>query len=377
MSRLIVVAPLSALSKRTRLYKLVSFLHSKNTDDITHVCWERKSGESIEEYLSFDVKKIILIKESKFRIRFNVKLLYMIWFVRVFLQGFKFKKHDLVWALGFESAFPLLLSSKLIGYSLVFDDADRFSMLMNFPRYIKKILCFFEKITSRNVDLHVIPTLERYDFSSSKFFVIKNTPSEKELILAASIFEKSGYKKEKLSININGWLGDGRGMSVALKLATALKNHPVKFILSGRLDCPDAELLSKLDNVDYFGSISNAEALATYFMTDFVFTYYDPSKEINLFAESNKWGDAVNLNNIIIVNNEVVTARSLINSGATVSHSYCDVDSLIKSIVFFLSNPDELEKMKAGLNNLSAYKCFFESRIESLIFILNKKRNIV
>ncbi|ARN70862.1 hypothetical protein BST91_03965 [Nonlabens tegetincola] len=57
----------------------------------------------------------------------------------------------MVWALGFESAFPLLLASKIKGFKLYFDDADRFSMLFNFPKPLKFGIQFLEKSLHKNV----------------------------------------------------------------------------------------------------------------------------------------------------------------------------------------------------------------------------------
>lgn len=373
MAKAIIVAPLSALSKRTRLYKLSNFLYGKGFKKIMHVSWERKLGEAAENQLDFNVKKEILIKGGGYG-GSKVKVLYFIWMTKVFFKGFSFKKDNIVWALGFESAFPLLLSSKIKGYQLVFDDADRFSMLFPFPQIVKVIIKKLEEFTSKNVNAHVIPSLERYDFFSDKFFLIKNVPSEKEVILAKEIYERSEHVKTDtdITININGWLGNGRGITNALKLANLLKMSKVKFILAGKLDCPDAKALSELESVTYIGNVSNSEALSTYFMSDLVFTYYDPSQEINTFAESNKWGDAVRLGNGVIVNSEVVTAKPLIDAGAAISIPYHDVDLLSETIIKLISNNDELTRIKENAKKVPEYQDFFEDRISELLSVILK-----
>ena len=61
ISKISIVGPLSSLSKRTRLYKLSTFLNTKFNCSIEHVGWERIKGERKETNLNFDItKKIIL-----------------------------------------------------------------------------------------------------------------------------------------------------------------------------------------------------------------------------------------------------------------------------------------------------------------------------
>jgi len=101
----IIVAPLSAISTRTRLFKLTKFLISERKVYVTHFAWERVLGESDEKGV-FDIKKRILLRGGGYG-NTKIKLLYFIWMIKVFLSSFFIKKNTKVWALGFESAFPL------------------------------------------------------------------------------------------------------------------------------------------------------------------------------------------------------------------------------------------------------------------------------
>ena len=176
ISKFLIVAPISSLSKRTRLYKLAVFLHANNIKSIVHIGWERIKGERKERELAFKIDKKIIQTGGGYG-GGEIKKLYFFWMLKVFIKSFSIKKNEVVWALGFESAFPLLLASKLNGFKLYFDDADRFSMLFNYPKPVKILIQFFEKITSRNAYKHIIPVQERYNFSSSKFFILQNMPS--------------------------------------------------------------------------------------------------------------------------------------------------------------------------------------------------------
>lgn len=366
MNNIIVVAPLSSLSKRTRLFKLAKFLNS-NGFSIKHVGWERIEREKEETELDFTIDKKIILNGGGYG-GSKVKAMYFLWMFKVFLFSFTIKSKDTVWALGFESAFPLLFASKMKGYKVYFDDADRFSMLFNFPKVLTKIVQYLEKITSRNVCKHIIPVRERYDFSSKKFQVLQNNPSESEVKQGEEIYKSMQWLQKDIVININGWLGNGRGMIIALELANNLQEYDsIGFILAGKLDCDAAKELSKRKEVQYLGEVNNATALASYFASDFVFTYYDPKNPINRYAASNKWGDALMTGTGIIVNKEVETAQIFRNENCAISFNYDDVNSLTEKFRLLLNNRDEVNKIKNNIVDLSIKYSYFESQLKNIL----------
>ena len=360
-----IVAPLSSLSERTRLYKLTLFLHDElGYEEISHVGWERIPGEREEKRFDFEIDKKIILKGGGYGTG-KVKWLYFMWMIKTFFYCFKFKKNDVVWALGFESAFPAMLASKIKGFKVVFDDADRFSMIFKFPSIVDKIIKFFEKRTSRNVTFHVVPGAERYNFASKKFYVLKNTPSESQVEKAKQISENL-EKPARFVININGWLGSGRGMREALSLVNQLENEDFKILLIGKLDCEAAEQLSQHKNVIYKGKLSNAETLANYFLSDLVFTYYDPKLEINQYAESNKWGDAIKTKIGIIVNEEVKSAKFIKENNLGIIVPYNDVDALISEIKQLLANDAKLKELKSNAEQYSYIMPYYEDQLKEL-----------
>lgn len=331
MKRLIIIAPLSSLSKRTRLYKLAKFCQMRFPGiSIQHVAWERASGESKEDYLSNISKKVILsgggYGGSSVRVR------YIFWMLKVFIQALFLNKDETVWALGFESAFPVMLASKLKKFKVIFDDADRFSMIFPLPNKLKKYVESLEEYTSRNVALHVVPGISRYNFKSDSLYILRNMPSKSEVDEAVEIYKSKSWPEAKVVIYVNGWLGDSRGMAQVLYLSEQLKSESFKIILAGKLDGDDAISLSRKENVLYLGEVSNSEALSAYFASDFVFTYYDPSVQINRYAESNKWGDALKTSTAVIVNSEVKTADYLRDRKVAISYDYDDRKGLLGAV---------------------------------------------
>jgi len=364
-NKIIIVAPLSSISKRVRLFKLTKFLNNLGVKRFEHIAWEREKGESAEQGLNFELQKTIILRGGGHG-GIKARLMYFPWMLKVFFKSFKIKKTDIVWVLGFESAFPMLLASKIKGFKMYFDDTDRFSMVIQLPFPLNKLIEKLEKITSRNVYKHIIPTKERYDFESDNFFILHNTPSRTEIDAAFDLYKQKEWIKARVIININGWLGESRGMAVALKLYEMLEKEDVGFILAGRLDCKAAELLVKKDKVQYLGRVSNAEALASYFASDFVFTYYDPKRKINQLAASNKWGDAIFTNTGIIVNNEVKTAAFFIENNVAISYPYNDKDGLANEIRAYCNNSEKIETIKENINNLQTKIFCFEEQLQNL-----------
>ena len=367
MNNITFVASISSLSRRTRLYKATSFLYEEGVRSIKHIAWERIPGESKEHAFDFEIKKEIIQKGGGYG-NSKVRKFYFIWMLKLFIKSFSIKRSEVVWALGFESAFPLLLASKIRGFKLYFDDADRFSMLFNFPKPVKLLICFFEKITSRHVYKHLIPVQERYDFESKKFYILQNTPSDSEIDKANEITKNYDWINASIVININGWLGSGRGMKTALALCNSLVGKDIAFILVGKLDCPEAHELSKKKNVQYLGEVSNALALSSYLVSDFVYTYYDPTSVINTLAASNKWGDAIKTGIGVIVNSEVITANYLHKAGVTISHPYNNVKDLSKSICVYLNDLKKINKIKLNMKDIFYEFGSFEKQLKNLFY---------
>lgn len=358
-----VVAPLSALSRRTRLFKLARYLQA-NARTVQHIAWERCPGEGVERGLDNDIEKRFLLKGGGYGTR-HARAMYPIWMLRVLIACLGIERNHTVWALGFESAFPAVVAGKFRGFKVVFDDADRFSLLFPLPAWLRGVVARLEAWTSRNSDVHIVPGEERYDFDSNKFLVVRNMPSLIELQAARRIGPPERPDAD-LVININGWLGSGRGMATALQVARRLQGERVAFLLVGKIDCEEAEEMTRLDNVVSLGEVSNASALATYLASDYVFTYYKPNTVINRFAQSNKWGDAVKTSVGVIVNSEVETAEYLRKAGAAISVAYDDVDGLCRELRTCLADRRRVMAHREASGLLGEQAGFYDDSLDAV-----------
>lgn len=348
-----VIAPLPCAKKRIRLKKLIDFKSSLN-EKTYFFGWNRENNE-IEYDDELYQRKFILSGGGY--VNKKARLMYVIWFFSVLKLCLSFKKGDVVWVLGFESTLPALIVSKIKGFKVIFDDADRFSYLFNQNSKFIRIVRYFEYLASSVSLLHIIPCFERYEFKTKKMFILKNTPEKKEVQKAKEIDISENIlnfrnRFEKV-IYINGWLTKTRGMTQVLHLA---KQKNIGLLIAGKSDSDYIDKLSFLENVLYVGELSSIDALSLYRVSDFVLTYYDPAIYINRFAESNKWGDAIEMNTPIIVNSEVVTAKFIKDNGCCISVPYNETKELI--IQINNTNTFYLRERMAFLSN--QIKCFEE-----------------
>ena len=234
----------------------------------------------------------------------------------------------------------------------MFDDADRFSLVVNFPSAIRRLVQALEEWTSRRVLVHVIPGWSRYDWTAESMFMLRNTPRAEDIDEALSL--EVARPEADLVVYANGWLGDTRGAGVILEVLRRLEQSSlnVAFLVAGR--------------VDYRGEISQLEALSLYSVSDVVLTLYDPSIPINRYAESNKWGDCVACGVPFVVNSEVRTAKEYVDRGAAWAVPYADAAGLA-ALLETLPSGDRLREATLAVSEMRAQTPLFAERIDELL----------
>lgn len=325
-----IFCPASSIFSRTDLVKLVEVALSLNFN-VEYFGWERLPGE-LDKH-RYNLTRVIekaLITGGGHGVK--SRIFYILWTVNVLIKVLSLPRSSTVWAVGWETAFPALLASYFRGIKVIFADTDRFSMIIKMPILIKKIVQMLERVTSNKVHLHVIPGPDRYDWFNSNMYVLRNSPSQN------SIDEAMNYTilrpKSDVVLYANGWIGKTRGSRVILETIEALKKKGVSvhLIVAGRVDDDFGRQLIIHKDVSFYGEVCQAKALSFYRVSDYVFTLYDPSIEINRYAESSKWGDAVHFGVTIIVNKEVSTSKFLVDNNAALVFPYESPEILVNLI---------------------------------------------
>src|SRR5690606_18236753 len=304
----------------------------------------------------------------------KARMMYPIWMISVFLTVLSLGRNKNLFCLGWETAFPALMASFFTGSKVVFDDADRFSMIVKLPEPFNKWLRMLEKWTSQNSFIHLVPGWTRYEWRSDNMMVLRNTPNLIDYESACS----TSLERESNSfvVYINGWVGETRGAPVFVKALESIAqlDERIVFHVAGRVDSLAGELLIKHRNTRFYGEINQAEALAIYSIADVVLTYYDPEVEINRHAESNKWGDCVFFGIPFVVNSEVVTADKFTSSGAAWAVPYRGVDELVKLLVFLCNNPEYLKAASLAMAKHKEDYPVFDVQMEGVIKRIGEKR---
>lgn len=337
----VMIAPLSVVNKRTRLTKMVKVLNDKGFY-VRFFGWEREKNESKElAWQGEEVSESVLLRGGGYASR-RARLMYPLWMLVVFIRVLFLGRKKTFFCLGWETAFPALLASLFTKSSVVFDDADRFSMIIKLPGLLDRFLRSLEKWASYKAALHIVPSFSRYEWCHDRMYILRNAPLHSDFERARQLTKDK--VSDGLVLYANGWIGETRGAPVFLELLDLARERGlnIAMIIAGRVDGPGATKLLGHPLVHYVGEVSQQEALSWYGAVDLLLTFYDPAVSINRKAESNKWGDAVYFAVPFVVNSEVVTAHDFVEKGAAWRVPYADVESLFSLIQNLAVKPEVL-----------------------------------
>jgi hypothetical protein len=365
------IAPLPAIKKRTRISKMTSVFASLGVN-IKFYGWEREKGESLslrsdDEYSS----ESVILRGGGYS-SVMARAMYPLWMVVVFFKTLNLGRGKTIFCLGWETAFPALIAAKITGATIIFDDADRFSLILTLPRLLSSLLHRLEYWASRKSYIHIVPGFSRYEWRNENMIPLRNTPLREDFETALGESEEI---VEGFVVYINGWVGDTRGAPIFLSLADFFhsKKLSICFIVAGRVDSKSGNLLVKHPLVKYYGEVEQSHALALYKKADIVLTYYDPAVPINRKAESNKWGDCVYLGVPFIVNSEVETAREFIETGAAFSVAYGDVEGLANLICKLMDDPIILEDASKKIYSLRENYPSFDDQLKNVFKLVRER----
>ena len=369
-----VMAPGSAIRKRTRLAKMIPVFLSEG-HRVKFVGWERSKGER-EQFAWGDerVTEESILKGGGY-VSKAARAMYPLWMLAVFFKVLFLGRNKLLFCLGWETAFPALLASFLTGSRIVFDDADRFSMIIRLPGLAHRFLTSLERWTSYRVLVHLVPGFTRYEWRHPRMMLLRNTPTTHDFARARELGRER--VEGDFVLYVNGWIGETRGASVFLELMKRLRQEKpgIKMIAAGWTDCDAGRELFAMPNVTFYGELPPDEALALYYVSDVVLTYYDPAVPINRKAESNKWGDCIFLGKPFIANSEVETAKVLFDNGFGFGVPYHDVDGLVGLVEELASASAQEVVVSPGREQIRAEYLPFDDVIRRILAIVEKGRS--
>ena len=364
----LIIASLGDLTVRTRLWKMARQAHDLGLP-VGHWGWVRYMPDKDSAFkLGFELTeaKMLMSRESQGKWS---RIYYPIWMLVVFIALVFRRRPKEVYCLGLETALPAWACSFIRKTDYIFDDADRLVMVLPMPKMIRGIVSWLERKVSARSMAHLIPGRERYPYTTDKQMIIRNTPNTDDLerAMAMELPEKSA----PLVIYASGWLGETRGLPIVNKLAKHFAGDDrVHFLVAGRIDGPSATELITLPNVTYEGEVESDKALAYSRIADLLVTLYDPAIEINRFAESNKWGDAIFIGLPVLVNSEVVTSSFLQQAGAAFAFPYNDSAKAIEIVEQLANDSDKVEAARKRVIELRSQMHPFDEAMKPLLLKL-------
>jgi hypothetical protein len=368
LDEIVFLAPLPAFRKRTRLAKMAQVLRRKGIA-VSLLGWEREPGEiAALRWEDASVTERAILRGGGY-VSNKARAMYPLWMIAVFWNVLRLGRGRTLFCLGWETAFPAAVAAMLTGARVVFDDADRFSMVVRLPGPLHRLLTFLEEWASRRSFLQIVPGWTRYEWRNDNMLVLRNTPLREDFEAARAAAPPR--VNADLVIYVNGWINWDTGSPVFLKALDKLRESGPKVVMhvAGRVVSAPGEALVKHPSVIFHGELRQRDALALYPTSDVVLTFYDPAVAINPHAESNKWGDCVYFGKPFVVNTEVRTAQHFADAGGAWQVPYQDVDALVARLRLLAEQPELLARAS---EKLDALRGAFPPYDEQLDEILNR-----
>jgi len=351
------------MRKRTRLAKMARYLEDRGIA-LQFLGWERDKGELARLAWNGDlVQERSILRGGGYATR-AARVMYPVWMAVVFFRCLALPRGTVVWCLGWETAFPARIAGAVRGLSIVFDDADRFSMLIRLPGPMQRVLVRLEQWTSRRCSLHLVPGWSRYEWRHARMNLLRNSPLRADYEHALSVAQHR--PDTGIALYVNGWIAWDTGSRIVLKALDILKERGIhcRLIVAGRVASNDGEALISRSEADFKGELPQRKALELYRACDLALTLYDPSVPINRHAESNKWGDCVFLETPFVVNSEVETAAKFVSAGAALSFPYNEPAALADIVESVARDPLILDRMRKNLHHFQDEYQPFEDQLD-------------
>jgi glycosyltransferase involved in cell wall biosynthesis len=259
-----------------------------------------------------------------------------IWMLRLSFYLLKSPfKQNVIFVMDFDSAFPVAVASLFNKTRFIYDIPDNYYMRAKSP-WLKSILKLLDSWVMRKanqiivVDVNRITEVEKP--FKDKIHVVYNCPPDVPPPLSAS-------PQRPFTVYASGYLASWRGIPLLLEAARRIPE--MRILMAGQFPEHSLESQVKVNpQVDFRGQLAQEDALKLCYESDVVFSFYEPSSEINRRAASNKLYDAMMTGCPVLTNREIINSAFVEKFGIGYICDY-NVDALVRMLREIQSRSDE------------------------------------
>ena len=212
----------------------------------------------------------------------------------------------LVHASDIETMAAALRYRKRTGAHVVYNIHDNLAQRYDVPAPVAWLLNALEGWCARAADVTVVPEeFRRSALPAScreQVLIVRNTPED-------SGFSEPDLGGDRIRVFFAGWLDWGRGLRALLTIAA--ENADIELRIAGD-GAP--EIVAELEadpNVDYLGFVDHDAVMEETRRCHFVAALYDPARQINRFAASNKLAESLSVGRPVVVNSEMEAGKDI------------------------------------------------------------------
>lgn len=244
-----------------------------------------------QEYYDYGSKKFF---HKSIELNWSSRVGHIIAFLKYYIYSFNLirknrKKIEFIWAVNLWLGLVAYMSKKFFKIRYVYDIYDSLAYTRNYPRLIKKILIFLEKIVVNGSETTILVS------ESRKAQIGKSSPKNIEVIYNSPDLnvesKQTVVQKEAdiFRIVYVGGLSPYRAIPELLQSVSELDKYELIIGGEGRLKKLVEEYSNKYKNIHYLGRLKYEDVLSLEKTADALTALYDPSIENHKFASPNKF----------------------------------------------------------------------------------------
>jgi glycosyltransferase involved in cell wall biosynthesis len=225
---------------------------------------------------------------------------------------------------------------------LLYNIHDNLAQRYPLPRPVNGLLNLVEGCIVNYSDITLVPEAFRAKalprFCQQNIKVVRNTPIDPGKSSPPPLGPDT-----TVNILFAGWLDEGRGAEMLLRLADNLEN--VRITVAGEGAPSLAAKFKDHPNCDFKGFVTHHEVLELTKQAHFVFAHYSPHRIINRYAAPNKLAEALAVGRPAIINSEALVSQAITEKSCGLVSPYGDYKALKALLQSAIANPDAYNDM--------------------------------